>query len=367
MAYARRFFGLTSSSGPDAARRQVRWASIPVAVLALSGFTAVLTQSSPASAAAQIRVIDPAVEWRPAGTSEFAEVRQSVDAAMHSLVRTGPSGVAELAYGDGSLTRLGPGTSYEIATLQASSSRREIVGRLDVGQTFHRVSKVSGSNSRFEVHTSNAVAVVRGTEFGVSCPVRDVCEVAVTHGVVSVGTPEGKSVSVTAGTRVRIGADGRLGPLQSLSPTDDWIAGNTRDPDPSAPVVPATPSDEGQVAPAPAEAGKPSADAAPSPDAAESDSPAGDAAGYSSEQSGDPTVVDAPAPPKPLEIPLCPQGAGAGKAPTDAAKDSRCVPCESGEAGTHNPNCPSSLTPPVSPAPGGSGLPAPGRASPRNP
>ena len=38
---------------------------------------------------------------------------------------------------------------------------REIVGRLESGQTFHRVTKATGSDSRFEVQTSNAVAAVR--------------------------------------------------------------------------------------------------------------------------------------------------------------------------------------------------------------
>ena len=375
--------------------------SVPVALLTIASFTAAFSLSSPAGAAAQLRVVAPAVHWRPAGAGAFTPVQGTADVETRSLVRTGKQGMAELAYGDGSLTRLGPDTSYEITTLEAGPTSREIVGRLEVGRSFHRVAKVTGSQSRFEVHTSNAVAAVRGTAFAVNCPVPNVCEVAVAHGIVAVTGADGKSVSVTAGRRVGIDAAGRLGPVESLSPSDPWIAQNTAEatapgegadaPDaaggtgtvPGAPGQAAT--DGGGTTPA----GEPttsgggsgggeasttgSAPTAPGRNVASTspgassrpDLPAtGPTAVTPSSRVPSSTVPVLPVPTSgpSVSVPLCPGWPGADQASPQADPDGECQPCISGDAGSYNPYCPDSQVPAI-PGPGGSTPPAPGGAS----
>jgi FecR protein. len=61
--------------------------------------------------------------------------------------------------------------------LRASAGHRAYRFGLKVGKTWHRVSKLSGTQNRYEVETSNAVAAVRGTTFMVECPVLDTCTI----------------------------------------------------------------------------------------------------------------------------------------------------------------------------------------------
>ena len=373
--------------------------AVPVALLAIGGTVGLFSQASPAGAAARITVVESAVEWRPAGATDFEALEAAADVKSRSVVRTSESGVAELAYADGSLTRLGPSTSYEITTLDVSSSSRRIVGRLEMGRTFHRVSKLTGSESRFEVHTSNAVAAVRGTAFAVDCVVRDVCEVGVTEGIVEVGTPDGESVNVTAGRRVKVGADGRLGPLESLSMADPWIASNaeaaaaaepTADVPKGATEGSAPPSEPQQTSdnrgngnpPAAQPPGTRAGPAAPANGAATTAPgrnlsstserrdpvsslrrPSGSTSTTSSTSSS--VVSSPPNVPQPVpEDSLCPGWpSDPNRSPTAEDHQSGCVPCQSGDAGAHNPICSGALPAPVSPGRGGSDLPAPARAS----
>lgn len=216
-------------------QQRARYAAIAVAALAItSSLTLVLGLASPAQSPARLDVLAAAVELKSPGETEFRSVAASTDLAAGSAIRTSRTGFAEVAFGDGSLTRVGPDTTYSLKTLEIGPDTRQIVGRLDVGRTFHRVSKVTGSESRFEVQTSNAVAAVRGTAFSVQCVKANNCEVAVTEGTVAVTGRGGVSVDVTAGRRIVIGGQGELGPLQEIPPTDPWIELNTEASDESS-------------------------------------------------------------------------------------------------------------------------------------
>ncbi len=223
------------------------------ALIAVAGVGVLVTQPSTAASPAVLQVAERSVEVQAKGSAGFSAARSGDSITEGALIRTDRTGVAAIAYEDGSLTRLGPATSYELVTLRTQEGRREIIGELDTGQTFHRVSKVTGSSSRFEVHTSDAVAAVRGTEFAVQCIVLDICEFGVTEGIVSVRAADGREVDVTAGHRVTVDGDGRLGELKRLSGTDPWLArntsgteplGSTRDPDPGDETAPTTASAE---------------------------------------------------------------------------------------------------------------------------
>ena len=196
------------------------------ALIALAGIGVVIAQPSTAASPAVLHVDEPAVEVQREGREGFSAAASGDSITEGAVIRTDRTGVAAVTYEDGSLTRIGPATTYELVTLRTEEGRREIVGKLDTGQTFHRVTKVTGSASRFEVETSDAVASVRGTAFAVQCLVLDTCEFAVTEGTVRVTSTDGRQVDVTAGQRVTVDGDGRLGELELLSLSDPWIARN---------------------------------------------------------------------------------------------------------------------------------------------
>ena len=194
--------------------------------LTVAGFAFTLARPSTAGAPARLEVVESNVQLRPASAPAFATVDASTDVAGGSRIRTDDTGSAEIDYSDGSLTRIGPNSQYKVEALQIDGERRQIVGRLEVGRTFHQVSKLSGSDSRFEVHTANAVAAVRGTAFTVNCKVRLVCEFGVTEGVVNVRGSDGSQVDLLAGQSVTVTANGTVGAVDLLSQSDPWLAEN---------------------------------------------------------------------------------------------------------------------------------------------
>ena len=188
------------------------------AVVVLSG------GPSKASAFASVEAIQPTVSVRTGAAGEFHPVGEDESLKQGAAVRTGATGMAEIAYFDGSLTRLGPGTTYDIEQLERSGRDRRIVGSLDVGQTFHRVAKVSGTDSRYEVKTSSAVAVVRGTEFAATCRLKKDCDYAVAKGVILVRSKTGKSVTLRKGQQVTVDRSGNLGKVDLISSDADlWF------------------------------------------------------------------------------------------------------------------------------------------------
>ena len=230
--------------GGVASRARVVPLGALAALIALAGVGVLVAQPSTAASPAILRVVERSVEVQAEGRGQFSAARSGDSVIEGSVIRTDRTGVAAVAYEDGSLTRIGPATTYELVTLRTAEGRREIIGKLDTGQTFHRVSKVTGSGSRFEVRTSDAVAAVRGTAFAVQCLVLDICEFGVTEGTVTVRADDGRVVDVTAGHRVTVDGDGRLGQLKLLSETDPWIARHMAETGPAASDEP-DPADEG--------------------------------------------------------------------------------------------------------------------------
>lgn len=168
-----------------------------------------------------------AVSLRPAETGQFRPVAESpVGISAGATVRTGPDALATIEYFDGSVTRIGPDTTYEIVELERRSDRTVVVGKIGLGQTFHNVKKLSGSTSRFEIQESNAIAAVRGTRFAARCVPPLPCGIAVVEGVVEVTPSKGNPVEVTAGHRVTIDDAGLLGEVGEVSPEDPWLNRN---------------------------------------------------------------------------------------------------------------------------------------------
>lgn len=188
------FFITGQPPGPDEALARLQVTSSPVEVRAFAG------------------------SFRPAGPSE--------PVLEGTAVRTGEGALAEIRYFDGSLTRIGPETTYEIVELERAANRTEIVGKIGLGETFHDVKELTGSGSRFEVQESNAIAAVRGTRFAARCLPPLPCGIAVVEGVVVVTPSSGEPVPVEAGNRITIDDAGLLGEETAISPDDAWINQN---------------------------------------------------------------------------------------------------------------------------------------------
>jgi len=123
-----------------------------------------------------------------------------------TTVTTDATGVGELRYPDKSLARLGPSTTLTVAKL---GKKEGAVARQGVGDSWHRVTKASSSQDRYEVATPNANASVRGTKFAVRCDLARTCRFLVVGGRVVVETAGGQRFVVGPGQAVFVGPDGR--------------------------------------------------------------------------------------------------------------------------------------------------------------
>ena len=198
---------------------------VVVVIVAGATFAATRESSPPPEPLATLEVATNPVELRAEGGA-YAEVTAATEVAPGSAIRTGEGALASVEYFDGSLTRVGPNTEYEVVELEDEPDRSVIVGRLEVGETFHDVKELTGSGSRFEIQESNAIAAVRGTRFAARCLPPLPCGIAVVEGSVEVRPSTGPAVTVGAGQRVTIDDAGQLGEVSPTSPDDPWLNRN---------------------------------------------------------------------------------------------------------------------------------------------
>jgi hypothetical protein len=130
----------------------------------------VILAAGPATADqfATLQPLEGLVEVQGAAQDGFSEGVEGQILEAGDTVRTGPQGVAEIEYFEGSLTRLGSDTTFTLGSLAASpgtSGGREIEASQEAGRTFHRVATITDSQSRFDVATPTAIASVRGTNW----------------------------------------------------------------------------------------------------------------------------------------------------------------------------------------------------------
>ncbi|MFN2537216.1 MAG: carboxypeptidase regulatory-like domain-containing protein [Mycobacteriales bacterium] len=175
--------------------------------------------------AATLQISKQVVTHRSVGAPDFAPATTTTALADGDTLRTDSKGAARITYTDGSLTRLGPDTEYTLEKLGSDEAAAQRVGKLEVGRTWHRVTKVTGSGS-YEVKTSNAVAAVRGTVFAVICLTRGRCRYMVFEGSVLVRTDIGEEVLLTAGQQVESDEQGHLGPVQPINLDDPFLVEN---------------------------------------------------------------------------------------------------------------------------------------------
>jgi FecR protein len=147
------------------------------------------------------------------------------------VLSTDSTGLAQVSYPDGSLTRLDSDTIFKVVALTANSGSRQTLGSVSGGKVWNKVSKLSRSGS-FEVEAGGTTAAVRGTSFAVECTSGSDCNIiSVIHTVVVTSTQTGQSATLPPTFEVNA-SNGVLGSTVQLTAAqlaaDSWIESNLR-------------------------------------------------------------------------------------------------------------------------------------------
>jgi ferric-dicitrate binding protein FerR (iron transport regulator) len=142
-------------------------------------------------------------------SGKVLEVANAMPVAIGDTIRTPPNAQVSVTFKDGSMVELGESTSFTIDQYEIVGSRRS-KGFLELhGGHLRSLVKIASGEPNFEVHTPNAVASVRGTEFetafidGRPCPEDRSClrytTVDVFKGIVVVSNPSNSAPPLEVG------------------------------------------------------------------------------------------------------------------------------------------------------------------------
>jgi len=102
------------------------------------------------------------------GSGDFAPAADGEVLSEGDAIRTGPDGRAVLTYFEGSTVTIEPATELAIDSANSTADGGTVVLMTQsVGRTWHVVTKLITSGSKYEVRTPASTASVRGTEFQV--------------------------------------------------------------------------------------------------------------------------------------------------------------------------------------------------------
>ena len=202
------FQGIDERRGHTGSRRRALRGAAVVAglvscvTLAGSGVGHAASSSSKSGGAvlATLKVLAPGVEVQAKDAKAFIAAKDGQQLQQGDALKTDATGKAEIAYTDGSLTRLGESTEFRITKLTDKKGARQTQGTLTVGSTWNRAAKVSESGE-FSIKAGGATAAVEGTAFAVTCPPAGstavACTVTAIVDSISVDSDEWTVTSVT--------------------------------------------------------------------------------------------------------------------------------------------------------------------------
>ncbi len=182
-----------TTAGP--ARARIVLAALGAIALVL-GATAAPAEAKPTHkqkpvTLAHLNIIKPAVTIKAAGAKKAVKGKTGQVLRQGDSLTTDTTGIAEIDYTDGSLTRLSPSTTFKITELTNKKGGRQTQGSLSVGDTWNRAAKVSETGS-FEVKAGGTTAAVEGTAFLFTCHPQNgvrVCNVIAVVDDVKVSSP----------------------------------------------------------------------------------------------------------------------------------------------------------------------------------
>ncbi|MBA3286549.1 MAG: FecR domain-containing protein, partial [Acidimicrobiia bacterium] len=220
---------VSAGSGPVDASSPPAAASTSVPATTNPATTAPPTTVEPVLAVGDAVLIESQVDLRPTDAIDFTPLAEATPVAVGDILRTDTTGYGEIAYFDGSRTRLDINTEFEILELIDQAGRSLARTRMGLGRTWHRVEALGETEGGFSVETSVATATVRGTAFAIDCTQDDSCGFAVMEGTIELTLPDGTTIDLVAPARLDI-VDGVAGEPQPLpfeqAFGDDWLIDN---------------------------------------------------------------------------------------------------------------------------------------------
>jgi hypothetical protein len=156
-------------------------------------------QPSALASQCTVSVLGGSAQVQLPGSDTWQMAGDGMVLAAGTRVRTAPDSHAMLTFFEGSSLTLEPGTDVEIQSVEGSGgSSTDIVLKQWVGKTWSRVVKRLDADTRYEIITPSACALVRGTLFETEVGSTLSTTVRTTEGLVSV-VAQGKEVFLPAG------------------------------------------------------------------------------------------------------------------------------------------------------------------------
>jgi FecR-like protein len=164
-------------------------------VLMTTGVIAVFFATPAEAHSSTVTVLDGSVLVRHAG-GQFAPITDGDVVATGDTVHTAAGSHGVLTLFDGTTVELEPDTEITIDNLQANAAGDKIVAITQaIGRTWHVVTKLVSSTSKYEIRTPASTAEVRGTAFEV---------VVLPDGTATTATTEGDVATIAQGAEVHV-------------------------------------------------------------------------------------------------------------------------------------------------------------------
>ena len=246
---------MTASTRGRFLTRGTPWRSLAV-ITAAAISAATLAAAAPADAAVlgkaakagTLTVEAPGVLVLKKGASGFTQAKTNTKVKTGDTVQTDATGLAEIGYPDGSLTRLDHDTVFTLEKLVNTTGTRQVQGTVSAGQTWNRVQKLSESDT-FEQKGNGATAAVLGTSFVTKCTLptgtafkvvktkkalrklkkASSCDFTLVDGKLKLSA-QNKVLGVTRGQSVNVNGSGDAADAVTVPPdilfTNTWILAN---------------------------------------------------------------------------------------------------------------------------------------------
>lgn len=242
----------TAPDSATVARQHRRWRGLALVfalTLVMGSFTVVAGPAAAApSGSGTLSVMAPGVTLLEKGSSTFTKVKSKHKVKAGDTVQTDATGLAQINFKDGSVTRLDHDTVFTLEKLVDKTGKRQVESSVSVGQTWNRVQKLSGSET-FQQKGNGATAAVLGTAFLTRCTLpsgvafkvvktrkalrrlrrASNCQFTLVDGKLQLSS-SGKVVGVGRGQSVTVDPTGAVGAVVTLPPdilfTDSWVVQN---------------------------------------------------------------------------------------------------------------------------------------------
>lgn len=239
----------TRNGNAQGGRRRAGWIALLTAgALMASSLWAVAPAGAAKAATGTLTIEAPGVTVLKKGAGNFTKAKTDQKVAVGDTVQTDATGLAQITFKDGTLTRLDHNTVFTLDDLSNKTGARSVEGTVSAGQTWNRVQKLSESET-FKQKGNGATAAVLGTAFLTKCTLApgtafnvvktkkalkklqkaSRCDFTLVDGKLTL-TSLGKAVGLTRGQSVLVDAAGAAGNALTVPPdilfTNPWITSN---------------------------------------------------------------------------------------------------------------------------------------------